>query len=71
MYTNKEERRVITQTEQYAAKKHGEIVEGQQTRTNHEGHQFPIKMKSFSTLRSIMEFVSYYNSIVNNQSSSN
>ena len=71
MYTNKEERRVITQTEQYAAKKHGEIVEGQQTRTNHEGHPFPIKMKSFSTLRSIMEFVSYYNSIVNNQSSSN
>lgn len=34
-YDNKEERRVITTTEQYAAKKHGEISENQVTRTNH------------------------------------
>lgn len=67
----KEDRRVITKTEQYAARKHGEIVEGQQTRTNHEGHPFPLNMKSFTTLRSIMEFVSNYNSNVNSQSRSN
>lgn len=70
MYTNKEERRVITQTEQYAAKQHGEIVEGQQTRTDHKGHRFPLIMESFTTLRSIVEFVSNYNSDVNSQTRS-
>lgn len=35
-YGTKEERRVITGTEQYVARRHGEIDEGQFTRNNHE-----------------------------------
>ncbi|WP_298753797.1 RHS repeat-associated core domain-containing protein [uncultured Psychroserpens sp.] len=34
-YDDKEEKRVITGSEQTTAKKHGEIVDGQVTRTNH------------------------------------
>ena len=36
-YTNKEEKRVITGSEQNTARKHGEIEEGEVTRQNHNG----------------------------------
>ena len=40
-YDNHEDEIVITTTEQVVAKKHGEICEGQVTRTDHRGKQVP------------------------------
>ena len=40
-YDNHEDEIVITTTEQVVAKKHGEICEGQVTRTDHSGKQVP------------------------------
>ena len=42
-YGNKEEKRVITGSEQETAKKLGEIKEGQVTRTDHQGQEYPTK----------------------------
>ena len=41
-YGSSEEERVITTTEQEAARKHGEIKSDQVTRTSHGGTIFPI-----------------------------
>ena len=41
-YGNREERRVITLTEQRAARKHGEIRDDQVTRTSHKTEQDPV-----------------------------
>jgi RHS repeat-associated protein len=48
-YGNKEEKRVITGTEQETAKKHGEIKEGEVTRTNHGGTRFDTKSPTTTT----------------------
>ena len=42
-YGNKEEKRVITGSEQETAKKHEEIKEGEVTRTNHGGNTYDTK----------------------------
>ena len=42
-YTNAEEKRVIQGSEQITARKHGEIQEGQVTRTDHYGNHFDAK----------------------------
>jgi len=41
-YDTKEERRVITTSEQETAKKHGEIEDGEVTRTNHNGTEMDV-----------------------------
>jgi RHS repeat-associated protein len=42
-YSNKEEKRVIEGTEQTTARKHGEIEDGEVTRTNHSGVYYETK----------------------------
>lgn len=54
-YGNKEERRVIEKTEQYAARVHGELMQNQITRENHSG----ILYKSFNKSWSVEDIVRY------------
>ena len=69
-YDTKEERRVITTTEQYAAKQHGEISNNQVTRNKHTNHykrasdkpKIP-DMKGMS-IDEIVSFVKAHNSTV-------
>jgi hypothetical protein len=56
-YENKEEERVITGSEQETAKKHGEIKDGEVTRTNHNGT--PYKTTGPTTNRNANEFDVY------------
>lgn len=54
-YDNKEERRVIEKTEQYAAQAHGELMQNQITRENHRGNMY----KSFNKSWSIEDIIHY------------
>lgn len=62
-YSSAEERRVITTTEQYASKKHGELPDDKVTRTNHEGHQVLFSNVDVSTLsfEQIINFIANEN----------
>ncbi len=58
-YGNKEEKRNITTTEQYAARRHGEISGPQVTRYDHTGERYPGKFPDFSkmTMQQILNYV--------------
>ncbi|MBQ2543511.1 MAG: hypothetical protein II556_01005 [Bacteroidales bacterium] len=58
-YDNKEERRVITTDEQTAAIRHGEIVKGEKTRSDHKGNTYCELGVNFKimTQQEILDFV--------------
>ena len=57
-YGSKEEKRNITTTEQYAARRHGEIRGTQVTRYDHKGERYPGKLPDFSKMT--MQQILYY-----------
>ena len=62
-YDTIEDRTVITTTEQYAARQHGEITGDQYTRHDHTGHFIGVN-KKFESMQDILNFVIKYNESV-------
>jgi hypothetical protein len=66
-YKNKEERKVIRTTEQYAAQKHGEIQKGETTRTKHDDKKARIGTKKNATVMDLLMAVIDHNKKRRNQ----
>lgn len=66
-YNNKEERKVILTTEQYAAQQHGEIQKGETTRTRHDDKRARIWTKKNATVMDLLSLVIEHNNKRRNQ----